>query len=135
MLTSHYRLTPSSNFRKDTISSHITTATVSSAADIVDTHELKGEPTIQGCHTTSQAVWQFEGGQLRLFVSAKSSSAVPLIHLAEHLLDFCEIQDPLHIWLLHILLTEPNDTEVEMAFAKQNIHVEVPEKSQGRHFL
>lgn len=38
------------------------------------------------------------------------------------------------MWLLHILLTELNDAEVEMAFAKQGLDVEVPKKSQGWHF-
>ncbi|KAI7779775.1 hypothetical protein LA080_000372 [Diaporthe eres] len=63
-------------------------------------------------------------------VKSHKNGNFPLIHLAEHLLEFCGIQDPLHVWLLHILLTEPNDTEVEMAFAKQGLHVEVPKKSQ-----
>lgn len=95
-------------------------------------HWLNGEDGLQGYDTRNQAVSQIEGGQLRLFVSAKSSSAVPLIHLSEHLLDFCGIEDPQHVWLLHIVLTEPNDVEVEMAFAKRGLRVEVPESSHGR---
>ena len=106
---------------------------MSSATDIVDTHQLIRQTTVQGRDSKSQAVWKIEDGQLRLYVSEKSSSTVPLIHLAEHLLAFCGIMNPLHVWLLHILLTEPSDYEIEIAFAKGGVHVQVPRDSLCKH--
>lgn len=88
---------------------------------------------LQGRSTRSKAVWKIESGQLRLFVSAKSSSEVPLMHLSEHLLDFCGIVDPQHMSLLHILLTESDEEEVQFAFARRGLHVEVSKNAHGRH--
>jgi len=132
-LISYLSLIPPSNTKKRTVLSHITEATVSSAAEIIDSHQLIGRVILRGRDTRSQAVWQIEGSHLRLFVSAKSSSTVPLIHLAEHLLDFCGIQNPLHVLLLHMLLTEPSDEEIESAFVKAGVHVRVPGNSRGKH--
>lgn len=131
----HFRLVPPSNPRKSTISRHIRETTVSTTVNIIDTHQLNlnGGEILHGRNTSNQAFWQMEGGQLRLFVSAKSSSAFPLIHLAEYLLDICGIENPLHVRLLHILLTEPNDDEIEAAFVKGGLHVEVPKMSHREH--
>lgn len=108
---------------------------MSTAVDIVETHELNrgGGLTLNGRNTSNQAVCRMENGQLQLFVSANISSTAPLIHLAEYLLDFCEIQIPSHIRLLYILLTEPDDIEVEAAFIKAGLHVEAPRESRREH--
>ena len=133
-LTSDRRLISGSDSRKRTVSNYIRNDTITSAADIVDTHSLNGECVLRGHDTRSQAAWNIEGMQLRLFVSARSSSAVPLIYLSERLRELCGIENPQHAWLLHIILTEPDDDEIEIAFAKQGMHIELPQKTRGRHF-
>lgn len=94
---------------------------------------MDAKTIVHGRNTSSQALCQMENGQLKLFISAKTSSTVPLIHLAEYLLDFCGIKVPSHIRLLHTLLTEPDDQEVEAAFVKAGLHVENPMDFRREH--
>ncbi|KAK2610337.1 hypothetical protein N8I77_003780 [Diaporthe amygdali] len=112
-------------------------STVSRAADIVEHHSLPLQNSVTGRECSVRAVAQTEGGSLRFFVSEKGLSTTPWIHLTESLMKLCDICDPTNIHLLHILLTEPSDKEVEIAFSKRGLNVEVPEKAHacGKEFL
>lgn len=120
---------PETEFSATTLD-QLRTATVSSAADIVETHTLHGKNDIPGRDGYGQAVSQVEGESLRLFVSARSSSNNPLTLLTEPLLELCEIANPIYIRLFHILLSERNDAQVDLAFAKRGLHPKVSRLQQ-----
>lgn len=105
------------------------TATVSSAADIVESHSLlvPGKAPITGRNSSGQAVIQFgeQDDSLKCFISARISTDQPLVYLMEGLMETFEISESGHLYLLQTLLTEPDDFRVEIAFAKRGLLVEI----------
>lgn len=94
---------------------------------------MQGNALITGRNSSGQAVIQFgeQGNSLKCFLSARVSTDQPLVYLMEGLIETFDISNSEHIFLLHTLLTEPDDLRVQTAFAKRGLSVDISRDLSG----